>query len=546
MAEPIMPSKNSSVEDGEELDDLLLQAAGRTAASGRTKHLLQPSRSRNRDSDTDEASDHKDDDANDSHGYAGRKPSRSHVPLKKRSKRDVDQVSDDEDDSDDRSDHHEYDSSDDSDVGSDLYKDEDDRQQLAQLTELERELILSDRASKKDDKKLHKQMKSRCGSSKESQSRKETSPPAASCALRTSARFAGKTPSKNDALNVLRARRMKRDSDANQRLNNSSAKVLGSRHYSPTKQKNLSAYSLIGSSESESGSEFHSEDDRSMGDGIMGYSDKEGVKPESVMPTFEDIKGITVRRSKLAKWLMEPFFDDLIVGCFVRIGIGVKFGQNIYRLCIVKNVDLLDPNRQYLLDNKTTYKYLKCVWGGESSAASWQMARVSDSPPSGEEFVEWVKEVRRTGGRMPSKKEVLDKMEAIEKINNFVYSAATVKQMLQEKKSTLSRPPNIAAEKDRLRREMEKAQDKNATAEVASIRARLQELEAAQQAPGKDRKALSIAEMNRKNRVENLRNASVSKRVNTSLKAGDAEYDPFSRRWTRPRNYYAAKPDGSD
>jgi RNA polymerase-associated protein RTF1 len=58
--------------------------------------------------------------------------------------------------------------------------------------------------------------------------------------------------------------------------------------------------------------------------------------------------------------------------------------------------------------------------------------------------------------------------------------------------------------------------------------------------------------MNRKNRVENFKNASDVKPVNTTLKAGEAGYDPFSRRWTRSRNYYVAKPgeaaaaDGGD
>ncbi|RYR03056.1 hypothetical protein Ahy_B06g081886 isoform D [Arachis hypogaea] len=77
-------------------------------------------------------------------------------------------------------------------------------------------------------------------------------------------------------------------------------------------------------------------------------------------------------------------------------------------------------------------------------------------------------------------------------------------------------------------------------AEVERIRARLQELEASREAREKNAKALRLAEMNRKNRFENLKNASDLKRK--ALKAGDAGYDPFSRRWTRSRNYYAAKP----
>lgn len=147
---------------------------------------------------------------------------------------------------------------------------------------------------------------------------------------------------------------------------------------------------------------------------------------------------------------------------------------------------------------------------------------------------------------MPSKQDVLEKKEAIQKTNTFVYSAATVKQMLQEKKSATWRPLNVAAEKDRLRREMEVAQMKHDESEVERIKARLVELEASRQVQAKDTKAIRLAEMNRKNRVENFKNASDVKPLNTSLKAGEAGYDPFSRRWTRSRNYYVAKPGGGE
>ena len=237
-----------------------------------------------------------------------------------------------------------------------------------------------------------------------------------------------------------------------------------------------------------------------------------------------------------------PFLEELIVGCFVRVGIGRSKTRPTYRLSMVKNVDASEPDRQYKLENKTTYKYLNVVWGNESSAARWQMAMVSDSAPIEEEFKQWVKEVDRSGGRMPTKQDFLEKKQAIQKAITFVYSAATVKQMLQEKKSASTRPLNVAAEKDRLRRELEIAQSKNDDAEVERIRTRLQELEASRQAKVKDAKALKLAEMNRKNRFENFKNASELKPVNTGLKAGEAGYDPFSRRWTRSRNYYASKP----
>ncbi|KAF9610387.1 hypothetical protein IFM89_022298 [Coptis chinensis] len=49
--------------------------------------------------------------------------------------------------------------------------------------------------------------------------------------------------------------------------------------------------------------------------------------------------------------------------------------------------------------------------------------------------------------------------------------------MLQEKKSVSSRPLNIAAEKERLRREMEVAESKRNKAEVERIQGSLKELE---------------------------------------------------------------------
>ncbi|CAI9755149.1 unnamed protein product [Fraxinus pennsylvanica] len=80
--------------------------------------------------------------------------------------------------------------------------------------------------------------------------------------------------------------------------------------------------------------------------------------------------------------------------------------------------------------------------------------------------------------------------------------------------------------------------------EVERIKARLQELEASRQTQGKDSKATCLAEMNKRNRVQNFKNASEKKPVNTSLKAGEAVYDPFSR-WTRSRNYYLSNSGGA-
>lgn len=529
-----------------DLENLLLEAAGRTGGAGRNRPSHPQSKRRREDQYSDDGSDSKDDDSDDDRGYSNRKPSGSQVPLKKRLEpveREDDQGSSEEgeEDGSDR----EGGNSDESDVGSDLYKDEDDRQQLAQLSELDREMILSDRASKKDDKHFHEKLRLKRDSGKKpttTQSRKQTPPLTASRGVRSSARSADRAAAKDDALNELRAKRLKQqDPEAHRKLNNASRGSSGGRGSSPTKRKSFTAASASSTSQSESGSGgggSGSEDEGSTGDGGMGDSDDE-TKPESLIPTFQEIKEITIRRSKLAKWLSEPFFEDLIVGCFVRVGIGKSKSGPIYRLCIVRNVDSSDPDRQYKLENRTTHKFLNCVWGNENSAARWQMAMVSDSAPLEEEYNQWVREVERSSGKMPSKQDVSTKKEAIQNTNTFVYSAETVKQMLQEKKSSTSRPLNIAAEKDRLRGELMAAES---VQEQERIKAKLLQLEASRKTNVKDHKALKLAEMNRKNRAENFKNASQMKPANFGLKAGEAGYDPFSRRWTRSRNYYISKP----
>ncbi|CAI9768008.1 unnamed protein product [Fraxinus pennsylvanica] len=506
-----------------DLEKLLLEAAGRTTTTVRNRHSSPPSRRRRKSSHPDDGSDFKNDDSDDDRGYSNRKPSGSQVPLKKRldpAERENDRSSQEDVDEDD-----DYDKgrdSDDDSVGSDLYKDEDDREKLSKLTELEREMILEARATKRSDRDLTEKLKKRKGQDKKGS---HPTPP-----TRSSMRSKAERGQRAGALDELVKRR--RD-----------AKGSSGGRYSPVKRRSFATATF--NSPSRSGSGSHSDEGDSTGDGGMADSDDEKTS-DSKTPTFEDIKEITIRRSKLAKWFMEPFFDELIVGCFVRVGIGKSRSGPIYRLCMVRNVDATDPDRQYKLDNKTTYKYLNVVWGNESSAARWQMAMISDSLPLKEEFDQWVREVERGGGHMPSKQEVLEKREAIQKTNTFVYSAATVKQMLQQKKSATWRPLNIAAEKDRLRRELEVAKMRDDEVEIERIKARLQELEASRQTQGKDSKAIRLAEMNKRNRVENFKNASEKKAVNTSLKAGEAGYDPFSRRWTRSRNYYLSNSGGGE
>ncbi|KAG6544156.1 hypothetical protein Mapa_014356 [Marchantia paleacea] len=517
------------------LDDMLLEAAGRSKGGHgdfRGRVVSRPPKRRgplNNSSSNDRSRgseiDFDDDDDDYQRGRPSTKAEGSKMPLKKRF------------DSWARTERDAYES--DISFGSDLYKDDEDRARLAEMTELDREMILHDRGEARDNIKMRKdagaqlrQVKNKAAKTRE----RDLGPP--SSRIRSSFRESRETPrtSKENALHELVQRRQRaQDSELQKKYRDTSAFASRERdgRSSARKSRNRS-YSDSNYSDDDNESS-REDDDRS----IVG-SDDDDVRKGEPDADWLDIKSITIRRSKLHKWFMEPFFEDVIVGCYIRIGIGVSSsGQSIYRLCAVKNVDATAIEKQYKFEKRNTHKYLNLVWGDENSAARWQMVRASDQPPTEKEVLELLREIDRYGGKKPSKADVQEKRDAIAKVSSFVYSAATVKQMIQEKKSSKSRPSNFALEKDRVVTELAAAENKGNNGEIDRLQARLRELEElSTQVKSKDSKALALAEINRKNKFENFKNASELKPVNGDAKAGEEGYDPFSRRWTHSQNYY--------
>ncbi|KAJ4799916.1 RNA polymerase-associated RTF1-like protein [Rhynchospora pubera] len=525
------------------LEDMLLQAAGRTggSSSGRPHGNAKGRQS----SYSDGSSDSDPEPANPRYNKK-KPPSSSQVPLKKRHQSDRGGKSRDYSVSDDDSDGADSDSA--PSVGSDLYKDEDDKEQLEKMSELQREMILAERSTIRDDYKLKKMAMARAqggkgdkgggGGGSGARGKRESSPPPPATvgrgsAGRTSVRGAEKSSATRIALDELRRKRMRQQDPEGYRNRFKSFAGDGladhDRSPPPLRRRTGSPPSDGGKSDSDD----HKDDELP--------EDSPTRKPGI---NFDDIKDITIPRTRLLKWFMDPFFEELLPGCFVRVGIHQsKDGRRKYRLYMVRSVDASDPDKTYKFEHYTTYKYLILVTRTETSIDKCKMAEVSDSPPEEKEFQEWLQLAESNGMRVPTRQELLEKKEAIQSAVNFVYSAETVKQLLQEKKLASLRPANVAAEKDRLRKELEVVRARHDDGEADRILNRLKQLEQIQPKQV-DSKAARLAEMNRRNRVENFKNASEMKPVNTGLKAGEAGYDPFSRRWTRSRNYYVSKPDG--
>ena len=67
---------------------------------------------------------------------------------------------------------------------------------------------------------------------------------------------------------------------------------------------------------------------------------KAGVPQKEAPPAeLEDLKKVTIPRRRLARWVNEPFFEQAVQDCFVRLFLGEdESGEKVYRLSEVVEV----------------------------------------------------------------------------------------------------------------------------------------------------------------------------------------------------------------
>ena len=71
-----------------------------------------------------------------------------------------------------------------------------------------------------------------------------------------------------------------------------------------------------------------------------------------------DLEKMQLSRSKLERWCHLPHFDEIVLGAFVRITIGVnEEGNSVYRVCEI--VGVVEGPKIYKLGKTRTNKVLK-------------------------------------------------------------------------------------------------------------------------------------------------------------------------------------------
>jgi RNA polymerase-associated protein RTF1 len=89
------------------------------------------------------------------------------------------------------------------------------------------------------------------------------------------------------------------------------------------------------SDSNESSSAQSDDDDESQSES---EEDENSKKPIS---TKEELNNVKLSRFKIEKWCHAPFFKKVAIGCFVRVGIGLNQGVNVYRVSFVKRSFLI-------------------------------------------------------------------------------------------------------------------------------------------------------------------------------------------------------------
>ena len=94
--------------------------------------------------------------------------------------------------------------------------------------------------------------------------------------------------------------------------------------------------------------------------------DQEGEKSSKTkkpvfVETKEQLGRIRLSRHKLEKWVHTPFLKRAVVGCFVRIGIGMNNGRSVYRIAEI--IDVCETGKIYQLGPTRTNKGLKLRHG---------------------------------------------------------------------------------------------------------------------------------------------------------------------------------------
>lgn len=271
-------------------------------------------------------------------------------------------------------------------------------------------------------------------------------------------------------------------------------------------------------------------------------SNKAKPKKPIYVSTKEDLNKIRLSRHKMERFVHLPFFDRVVQGCFVRIGIGNNNGKPVYRVAEISGV--CETGKIYQLGGTRTNKGLKLRHGAQERV--FRLEFVSNQEFTESEFFKWKETCALQGISMPTFEEVEQKLKDIKEALVYEFKEEDIEKIVREKERFKQNPYNYAMKKAQLMRERDAANCRGDDETASRLNQELGELEERASELDKMRTATisSISYINDRNRKKNVEEA--EKAIMEEIKAnrGKKVDDPFTRRSTKPRMVY--KPDDEE
>jgi len=417
----------------------------------------------------------------------------------------------------------------------DLMGDEADRAKLNAMPMIEREEILAERYTKRKEMREAWTVKRRIRAEQRSKEKKDKKDgggkkeaPKDNREIRD--KTVKKADSKSKALSELKKKRAKAGYKNDSEDEGEDGEVDDSKDdddYAPKKSVSSDQHSSNKSSKSK-----EEGDDRRAKDSNHKEITKRKDEPDYTI-TLQEVEKLRLGREALEKWVNKPFFNTLVPGFFVRIGIGMdpSSRMNVYRLAQIDSVQNKTP---YLFNGKQTNKYLRLLIGDKTK--EFRMETISNRPVSESEYKHWKMQMENSTRAAPTSDEVPEKLKTLALANDYKYTSEDIERMLAEKKESGSLPIKLSAEKARLAilRDTETNDHERAKLEkkIAELDELVKEREKKRSGNG------SVLNINQRNKNYNFVTTLESK---VEEKSGTSDTDPFSRRRTLPRITYASK-----
>ncbi|KAF9407350.1 RNA polymerase-associated protein rtf1, partial [Podila epigama] len=423
-----------------------------------------------------------------------------------------DRSDDDDEDEDEEGPVDEYDA--------EYFGDAKDRAELMAMNEVDREQILFERAKKRTMLLDHRQVAKRLKRQEE--------------ASRSSRKGSG-SASRDSARRSTRARDSKTgNTKALADLKKAQERKKARRSISPEARRrrkgsvDYSDKSESSSAESEDDNDYDSEPDKK----------KSSSKSIARKPaTLEDLNSIRLSRDRLEKWCYSPFFNDTVIGCFVRVSIGQDKNRPVYRITEVVTVG--KQAKVYSLGRTNTNLTLTLKHGKAEKA--FTMDILSNSPFTEDEFRRYELTLRNDNIDLVTLDHVENKRKDIQHARDYVLSNKDVEDIIELKKQMNQGRLNPIVHRTILEQQKMTQSEEDAEETERRLQA-LKEAEAAQRDLRSDK--LDVwAKLNERNRTINRKEGrqaeerlAAEKRVKGVV--GKDNVDPFARRKTVPRLVY--------